>query len=115
MIRFLICVVLGGVAALFVQASATSFLVGLAVGFFLGWLPMKMAPGCDTEKKKNEWVWFVVQCAVVIAVFTIVVFRLDFWTTTIWLFMTKIAFAIFLSWLLFQLPPLRQLRRRLIT
>lgn len=174
MIRFLVCVVLGGVAALFVHASVHSFLVGLVVGFFLGWLPMKMAPGCDTDQKRNQWCWFVVQCTVLVAVAMFVVFRPDhgwismpsfvlrpsqklqqachsntggledpnwvqgstqelgtcsgaavsgllavlgrvLWAIAAGLRLANVAFAIFLAWLITQLPPLRQVRRRLVT
>lgn len=168
--RFVLCTVLGGVAAIFVHASFYSFLVGLGIGFFFVWLPTKMSPGCDTDQKRNEWCWFG---TVTIMVFAIVVFRPDhgwitkpsfvlrpsqalmracqsrtggledpnwvkgsarelgqcsgvaaaqgagavgrvLWAIAAWLRIANWAVAIFLTWLLLQLPSLlRQVRRRL--
>lgn len=174
MIRFFTCTVLGGVAALFVRASFTSFLVGLVVGFLFGWLPMRLAPGCDSDKKRNEWCWFVIQCTVLVAVAMFVVFRPDHGLITMPSFVLRPSqelaracqsrtggledpnwvagstqelgkcsgvataqgagvvgrvlwaaaagprlanwtVAIFIIWLIFWLPPVRLLRRRLVT
>lgn len=131
--RLLLCLAFGGVAALIVHASVVSLAVGIGVGFFLGWLPIigDLAPGCNTAEQQNKWCWFVVQSAVAIAVFAIMVWprpdqgwisfpepkepptslQYDLWYAVAKFRLANVAATIFITWFLQRIPPLRQVRR----
>lgn len=74
--RFVLSIACSGVAALFVRATFTSLLVGIAVGA-IAWRVPRWSPACNTVARQNEWYWFLIQATVVVAVFMVVWMKPD--------------------------------------